>query len=84
MNMHTDHQLCTLSACLVTMLLLSSCRKEECISCIAETPQGILLDQEIGCSEEKGYADGFEEGFRQRFIDEGVAANVNCERYQRR
>lgn len=66
------------------MRLLTACRKEECISCIAETPQGILLEQEIGCSDDKGYADGFEEGFRKRSTGQGIAAKAKCASYQPR
>jgi len=63
---------------------LTACRKEECISCIAESPSGTIMDQQIGCSADKGYSDGFEEGFRQRFREQGDTAQVNCARYRPR
>ena len=66
------------------VLLLTACRKEECISCIAESPSGTIMDQQIGCSADKGYSDGFEEGFRQRFREQGDTAQVNCARYRPR
>lgn len=73
-----------LSLALVIGLLLSACTKDECISCIAETPSGVILEQRIGCNTSKGYTDGFEEGFRQRYREQGDTARVNCARFRTR
>jgi hypothetical protein len=66
------------------IMLFTACRKEECISCIAESPSGTIMDQQIGCSADKGYSDGFEDGFLQRFREQGDSARVNCARYRSR
>ncbi len=68
----------------VVILLLVGCRKDKCISCLAISPGGLYMDQEIGCDKSNSFIDGFEDGFRARFRELGDTAQVTCETFSPR
>ena len=51
------------------LALLISCSKEECLSCIAESKFGNIIETRLSCDSDSDYLNGFENGYKDRYKD---------------
>jgi hypothetical protein len=59
-------------------LLVSCTEKKTCMSCIAEAHSGVTVDYFIECSEDVGFLQGYAEGRRLYYKDNGDTVRVHC------
>jgi hypothetical protein len=59
------------------LFILSSCEKK-CISCIAETNSGKIVNYSTECDTDTRYLDGYYEGLKQYYKEHGDTVTVNC------
>ncbi|WP_222166654.1 hypothetical protein [Edaphocola aurantiacus] len=62
----------------VAALLASCTEKKTCMSCIAEAHSGVTVDYFIECSEDVSFLQGYAEGRRLYYKDNGDTVKVHC------
>ena len=68
-----------LSLLIVFATLLTSCtEKRTCMSCIAEAQSGVMVDYFIECNEDISFLQGYAEGRRLYYKDNGDTVAVHC------
>lgn len=66
---------------IVSVVMFCSCGKDtyyRCVSCIAESNSGKILQYKIECSSTSGFLEGFTQGLRDFYKDNGDTATVFC------
>ena len=59
------------------LLIFSSCRKEECITCIAQAESGKIMETRLACDKSERYLKGFGDGVKEKYKDVD-SINVYC------
>lgn len=61
------------------LLLLASCANEECVTCIAESKEGKIIETKSACDSSSKYLNGFVDGFKQKHQENMQdSINVQC------
>jgi len=47
-------------------LFITSCEDKQCVSCIAESKEGKIIETRSACHESPKYLDGFTDGFKEK------------------
>lgn len=63
---------------MASILLLMSCSKETCMSCIAESRSGVITRYIIECNKSSKFLKGYADGLRQYYKDKGDSIVVYC------
>ncbi|MEZ0454733.1 hypothetical protein ABTW24_24305 [Sphingobacterium thalpophilum] len=64
--------------CIITFLF-SSCKKEQCVTCIAESSDGKIIETRMACDKNDSYLKGFIDGFKDRHRENKEdEINVQC------
>ncbi|MEG0926304.1 hypothetical protein [Chryseobacterium sp.] len=50
----------------LVLLLFFSCSKEDCVTCIAESKSGKIIETRLACDKDSEYLRGFINGFKER------------------
>lgn len=61
---------------LTASMLFSSCEEDNCVSCISENAEGIIMAHEVECHADDGYPKGYRDGFKER--EEAKGYTVTC------
>jgi len=65
--------------CFISIMLFHSCAKEDCVSCIAESKAGKIVETRMACDESSEYLVGFVNGFKQKHQEtSGDSVIVHC------
>lgn len=62
----------------LAIVTLSSCVKETCMSCIAESHSGIIVDYIIKCDKSSKFLKGYADGQRVHYKENGDTVVVHC------
>lgn len=66
------------SLLLITMLI-TSCEDKQCVTCIAESNKGKIIETRSACDESPKYLDGFTDGFKEKHQQNtNDSINVHC------
>ncbi|MDQ0067815.1 hypothetical protein [Chryseobacterium lathyri] len=64
---------------LISIMSFYSCAKEDCVSCIAESKAGKIVETRMACDENSEYLVGFVNGFKQKHQEmSGDSVVVYC------
>ena len=62
-----------------SLIVLSSCREEGCVTCIAESKEGKIIETKSACDSSLKYLNGFVDGFKQKHQENMQdSINVQC------
>ncbi len=65
--------------CIILIFIgFSSCNKETCVSCIAESISGKIVNYSIECDKSDSYLNGYIDGLRNFHKDNGDTVVVRC------
>lgn len=60
-------------------LLVTSCKKEQCVTCIAESSNGKIIETRMACDKNDSYLKGFIDGFKDKHSENKEdEINVQC------
>lgn len=51
---------------LLIVIVFSSCKQEDCITCIAESQSGKIIETRLACDSDSEYLRGFINGFKDK------------------
>lgn len=64
---------------LISTMSFYSCAKEDCVSCIAESKAGKIVETRMACDESSEYLVGFVNGFKEKHQEiSGDSVIVHC------
>lgn len=63
---------------LVVSLFIISCKKEICVSCIAESDNGKIVNYVMECDNNRKYINGYVTGFNTYYKEHGDTVTVHC------
>jgi hypothetical protein len=62
----------------VILLSLTACKKQYCISCIAQNKRtGMIIENSLQCSD-RGFVNGYGDGFKERYKTQSDSVMVIC------
>lgn len=60
------------------LLLFTSCKKERCVTCIAQANSGRIVKYTIECDASNRYLNGYADGLREFYKNTGDTVKVQC------
>lgn len=69
-------------ASVILLSFLSSCNKDECVSCIAQSPDQQIIEHRVICDKHDSAREGFEDGMRARYAAAGDSVSVLCSQFE--
>lgn len=51
---------------IIILLIVLSCEDKQCVTCIAESKEGKIIETRSACDESSKYLNGFTDGFKEK------------------